>query len=41
MLTIYDRELEKTMTITTKIMDQVKDKMVIIKQSETENICIV
>ncbi|MGE7914443.1 GTP cyclohydrolase II [Lysinibacillus xylanilyticus] len=29
------------MTITTKVMDIVKDKMTIMKQSETENICLV
>ncbi|MET4558937.1 GTP cyclohydrolase II [Lysinibacillus parviboronicapiens] len=29
------------MTITTKVMDIVKDKMTIIKQSETENICLI
>ncbi|MFE3575108.1 GTP cyclohydrolase II [Lysinibacillus sp. NPDC059133] len=29
------------MTITTKVLDIVKDKMTIVKQSETENICLV
>ncbi|MFJ7648463.1 GTP cyclohydrolase II [Lysinibacillus sp. NPDC097279] len=29
------------MTITTKVVDIVKDKMTIVKQSETENICLV
>ena len=29
------------MTITTKVLDIVKDKMTIVKQSETESICLV